>query len=88
MKRGDFYYDLENSNGIFIFVENTVIIDSAEYVCPFIYDFINTLIGGFLMEVTKYIKNRWTLILILTKSLIHMIGRIVKGLGSGHCKFG
>lgn len=88
MKRGDFYYDLENSNGIFIFVENTVIIDSAEYVCPIFYNFINTLIGGLFMEAFDFIKNKGMIMFMISKLVINMIGRIVKGLGSGHCKFG
>lgn len=88
MKRGDFYFNLEHSNGIFIFVENTVIIDSAEYVCPIFYDLFNTFIKAIFMEAFDFIKNKGLIMFIISKLLINMIGRIVKGLGSGHCKFG
>ena len=65
-------------------MENTVIIDSAEYVCPIFYEFFKTFIGGFFMEAFDFIKNKGMIMFTISKLVINVIGRIVKGLGSGH----
>lgn len=61
-----------------------VIIDSAELVCPFMYDLFNTLIGGFSMEAIKYFNNIWQFMKMSNKLIKHMLGGIAKGFGSGH----